>query len=226
MNSNRAYMHGYCLPCKWLLFFFSLSSLYLWLTSLSFSHSFFTSLSSINSLSKPISLSDPTIWSTSTIKYSGDFDGPWKRRTMIPISLSHLRSHENDRLSRRTMIRRSKALTQWTSVIPMGPWFRLASLYLWLTSLSSINSLSKPISLSDPTIWSTSTIKYSGDSDGPWFRLVSLISDHMKMTDFLDRPWSGDPRPWLSERRWFQRVCSIWSLMVAGGWVWVILGLC
>ena len=155
---------------------------------------------------------------------------------MIPISLSHLRSHENNQLSRRTMIRRSKALTQWPPVIPMGPWFRLASLYLWLTSLSfshsfftslsSINSLSKPISLSDPTIWSTSTIKYSGDSDGPWFRLVSLISDHMKMTDFLDGPWSGDPRPWLSERRWFWRVCSIWSLMVAGGWVWVILGLC
>ena len=29
-----------------------------------------------------------------------------------------------------------------------------------------------------------------------------------------------------NERQWFRRVCSIWSLMVVGGWVWVILGLC
>ena len=160
---------------------------------------------------------------------------------MIPISLSHLRSHENDRLSRRTMIRRSKALTQWTPVIPMGPWFRLASLYLWLTSLSfshsfftslsSINSLSNrlasPIQQSDQPLRSNIVvIPTDHENDGPWFRLASLISDHMKMTDFLDGPWSGDPRPWLSECRWFQRVCSIWSLMVASGWVWVILGLC
>ena len=102
------------------------------------------------------------------------------------------------------------------------------SLFLisFLTSLSPINSLSKPINLSYPTIRSASLIKYNNDSNGPWFRLASLISDHMKSTDFLGRPWSGDPRPWLSERRWFQWVCSIWSLMVASGWVWVILGLC
>ena len=39
---------------------------------------------------------------------------------MISISLSHLRSHENDQLSRQTMIWRSKALTQWMPVIPIG----------------------------------------------------------------------------------------------------------
>ena len=91
--------------------------------------------------------------------------------------------------------------------------------------ISFLISLSKPINLSYPTIRSASPIKYNNDYDGPWFRLASLISDHMKSTDFLGRPWSGDPRPWLSECRWFQRVCSIWSLMVVGcGWFWVCVG--
>ena len=71
-----------------------------------------------------------------------------------------------------------------------------------------------------------SPIKYSGDSDGPWFRSASLISNHMKTTGFLGRPWFGDPRPWLSERWWFWWVRSIRLLMVVGGGVWVILGLC
>ena len=66
--------------------------------------SILTSLSPINSLSKLISLSDQI--------------QRWFRQTMILISLSHLRSHKNDRLSQQTMIRRSKALTQWMSVIP------------------------------------------------------------------------------------------------------------
>ena len=136
MNSNSAYMHGYCSPCNWLFYsFFSLSSLYLWLTSLSFSY-----------------------------------------------FLSHLT----------------------------------------LTNQLSLKADQPLLS----TIRPASPIKYNSDSDGPWFRLASLISDHMKSTDFLDRPWSGYPRPWLSECRWFQWVCSIWSLMVASGWVWVILGLC
>ena len=58
--------------------------------------------------------------SVSLIKYYGDSNKPWKRRTMIPISLSHLWSHEKDRLSRRTMIWRSKTLNQWTPIIPTG----------------------------------------------------------------------------------------------------------
>ena len=37
--------------------------------------------------------------------------------------------------------------------------------------------------------------------------------------------WRRNER-WSNERWWFWRVCSIWSLMVACGWVWVILGLC
>ena len=137
MKSNRAYMHGYYLPCKWLFY------------------SFF-SLSPLSTLDSPHSL----------------------------------------------------------------------FLISFLTLFSLINSLSKMISISDPTIRLASLIKYSGDSDGPWFRSASLISDHMKTTSCLGKPWSDDRRPWLSERRWFRQVCSIWLLMVVGGWVWVILGLC
>ena len=101
------------------------------------------------------------------------------------------------------------------------------SLFLisFLTLFSLINSLSKMISLFDPTIRLASLIKYNGDSDRPWFRSASLISDHMKTTNCLGRPWSDDPRPWLSECRWFRQVCSIWLLMVAGcGWFWVCVG--
>ena len=96
--------------------------------------SFLTSLSPINSFSMPIRLSDPTIQSASLIKYNGDSNRPWKRQTMIPFSLSHLRSHENDWLSQGTMIQRSKALTQWTWVIPTGLFYLIANGGWWLVA--------------------------------------------------------------------------------------------
>ena len=127
-------------PCKWtitvyictvtvhrvndfFILFFSLLSLPLTHLTLFFSFPF-----SPHSHRSTLSQS----WSASPIKYNGDSNRPWKRRTMIPISLSHLRSHENDRLSRRTMIRRSKALTQWTPVIPTGLFYLIVDGGWWL----------------------------------------------------------------------------------------------
>ena len=128
MNSNCTYMHCYCSPCKW-LFFFPLSSLNRWLTSLSFSHFLY---------------------------------------------------------------------------------------HLTLTDQLSLNV--------DQPLWSnTVVIPTDHENNGPWFRSASLIFDHMKTIGFLGGPWSSHPRPWLNERWWFWRVCSIWSLMVAGGW-WLVAG--
>ena len=80
------------------------------------------------------------------------------------------------------------------------------------------------IQQSNQPLWSnTVVIPTDHENNGPWFRSASLIFDHMKTIGFLGGPWSSDPRPWLNERWWFWRVCSIWSLMVAGGW-WLVAG--
>ena len=94
-------------------------------------------------------------------------------------------------------------------------------------STISQSRLASSIQQSDQSFRSnTAVISTNHENDELGFRSASLISDHMKTTGFLGGPWSGDPRPWLSERQWFRRVCSIWSLMVASGCIWVILGSC
>ena len=94
-------------------------------------------------------------------------------------------------------------------------------------STLSQSRLASSIQQSDQSFQSNiAVIPTNHENDEPGFRSASLIFDHMKTTGFLGRPWSSVPSPWLNEHQWFQWVCSIWLLMVVGGWVWVILGLC